>query len=98
MAVRIWRAVLRVTLFLLIWSAAVAVGNHAIQLAVQHRQLAQDVQELENAYKASFDTYAEQLAENERISSDEDRQIDLLKKRFGYTEPDETPIIILKDY
>lgn len=97
-AFRIWRAVLRVSLFLLIWVAAFGVGNHAIGLALEHQQLARDVHELESAYQESFDRYAEQLAENERIMSDENRQIELLKKRFGYTEPDETPIIILKDY
>jgi hypothetical protein len=97
-AVRIWRAILRVTLFLLIWSAALAVANQAVHLALEHQQLSRDVQALEMEYETSLDSYAGQLVENERIKSDEERQVELLKKRFGYTEPDETPIIILKGY
>ncbi|MBN2081625.1 hypothetical protein JW859_05375 [bacterium] len=95
---RIVRAALRVTLFFAIWTAAIAVTVSAVRQAEEHRRLAAEVDELEARYEDEFDAYAEQLAENERIATDEEKQVELLKERFGYTEPNETPIIILKDY
>jgi len=95
---RIWRAIVRVSLFLLIWSMAVVVARQALDQVWEHQRLSREVHSLQQDYAQHLDDYAEQLAENERIANDEERQVELLKQRFGYTEPDETPIIILKDY
>lgn len=95
---RIWRAAMRVTLFFLIWTMAVVVARQALGQVWEHQRLSREVGALQQDYAEHLDAYAEQLAENERIASDEERQVELLKQRFGYTEPDETPIIILKDY
>ena len=95
---RIGRAVVRVTLFFAVWTVAVSVAVSAIKQADEHRRLAAEVTALEGRYEDEFDAYAEQLAENQRIAVDEEKQVELLKERFGYTEPNETPIIILKDY
>lgn len=95
---RIWRATLRVALFFLVWSFAVIVAIQALAQVVEHRRLAGEVQLLQQDYRSQLDAYAALLAENDRIASDEELQVELLKQRFGYTEPDETPIIILKNY
>lgn len=94
----IWRAACRVTLFFAVWVLAVVVAIQAVGQVLEHRQLAREVETLEQDYAQQLDTYAGQLAENELISNDEETQVELLKQRFGYTEPDETPIIILKNY
>jgi hypothetical protein len=77
---------------------AVVVARQALGQAWEHQRLSREVRSLQQDYAENLDAYAAQLAENERIASDEERQVELLKERFGYTEPDETPIIILKDY
>lgn len=48
-------------------------------------------------YKQRLEHYGQVLAEGESLRGDEQYQKDLLKKRFGYTEPDETPIVIVRD-
>jgi hypothetical protein len=94
---RIWRATVRVSLFFLVWTVAVCAVTQAVAQGLEHRQLTMEVQQLEQEYDAQLATYADQLAENERIANDRERQIELLKDRFGYAEPNETPIVILSE-
>lgn len=96
-ALNIWRTVKRATVFLLIWITAGFVVKHAVCQAINHQRLSTEVRCLETDYQDEMNEYAEVLAENERITSDHDTQIAYLKDKFGYTEPDETPIIILRE-
>jgi len=92
---RVMRVVQRVLLLLFFWGLACLVSVRAVAQAVEHRQLARETAQLNAQYQQQLQEYAKLLAEGERISNDHDYQIELLKKRFGYTAPDETPIVIM---
>lgn len=93
----VWRAMVRVTTFFLVWLVAVCAVSQAIAQGLEHRRLGLEVQQLEQQYDEELSAYADQLAENERIANDPEWQIELLKNHFGYAEPDETPIVILSE-
>jgi len=96
-ASRILRIIKRAVLFIAVWTAAILVVKQAVCLASQHQKLSDEVRILEEEYRGELSDYAGVLAENERIASDHETQISYLKDKFGYTEPDETPIIIIRD-
>lgn len=63
----------------------------------EHEQRTAELGRMRADYESQADGYAKLLAEGEKIQGDKQYQKDLLKKRFGYTEPDETPIVIVRD-
>lgn len=87
----------RVILFALVWGLALFTLGKAGVLWFEHRQLAAEVQRLEQRRADELKQYAELLAVGQRLANDKQYQLDLLKRRFGYTAPDETPIAVLRD-
>ena len=93
---RVLLVVGRVLLLLIIWGLAGAVSVRAVAQAVTHRRMLRETAVLQQEYDALLEQYAATLAEGQRLSSDHDYQLELLKQEFGYTAPDETPIVILR--
>ena len=93
---RVMRVAQRVALLLLVWGLACAVSVRAVAQAVVHRNLVHQTAQLESQHQQLLEDYAKLLAEGERIANDHDYQIELLKRHFGYTAPDETPIVIMR--
>lgn len=90
------RLVTRVLLFAGIWTAAILIGWHALKLSISRNNLKAEVQELQSEYNGQLESYAGLLAQIEKIETDHETQVELLKNQFGYAEPDETPIVILR--
>ena len=80
-----------------IWSLAGLALAAAARSYSANRAKAAEVAELEARYGQEMDDYASVLLRGEKLAEDQDFRIRLLKDRFGYTEPDETPIVILED-
>jgi len=80
-----------------VWALALVAAVSATASMIEHHQLRRDVAVLKQDYDREVQEYASLQAEGDRIENDHQYQIELLKKRFGYTEPDETPIVILPD-
>lgn len=81
----------------LLWVAALGL---IFKLAVEYRaytDLHSKVDDLRGRYAAGEKQYAETLAEGDNLQSNEDFQTRVLKKDYGYTLPDETPIVIIED-
>ena len=91
---RIFTGAQRALLFIAVWGLAAAMLIQAGFSCVQHQRLSRQVASLKQQYDKQMQDYAGQLAEGERLSSDQNYQVELLKKKFGYTRPNETPIII----
>lgn len=91
---RILAVAQRALLFIAVWGLAAAMLIQAVRSCIQHQRLARQVAGLQQQYDQQMKDYAGQLAEGERLNNDKDYQIELLKKRFGYTRPNETPIVI----
>jgi hypothetical protein len=81
-----------------VWSLALASLGLAFGAYVQHREAKAELDKLASLYDSQMQDYGRLLAEGEQLRGDKDYQIKLLKKRFGYTEADETPIVIVKQY
>jgi hypothetical protein len=90
-------ALRRLVTLALVWGLAVFYGVQAVAAMLEHRQLRAELVQLHSQYDSDLETYSDELAHGERIRKDEQYQIDLLKKKFGYSEPDETPVIILPE-
>ncbi len=84
----------RALLLIVVWGLAAAVVVQAARSCITHQRLVRDVATMQADYERKLADYASQLAEGERLKNDKQYQVDLLKKRFGYTRPNETPIII----
>jgi hypothetical protein len=84
----------RALLLTIVWGLAAAVVVQAAISFVEHRRLANEVASLGQRYTQQLDNYAGHLAEGERLKHDTEFQVELLKNRFGYTRPNETPIVI----
>jgi hypothetical protein len=84
----------RVLLFVAVWGLAAAMVIQAGRSCVEHQRLARQVAGMQQQYDQQMQDYAGRLAEGERLNNDKDYQIELLKKKFGYTRPNETPIIV----
>lgn len=87
----------RALLLIVVWSLAVALAVQAVRSCITHQRLVREVAAMQADYQHKLADYASQLAEGERLKSDKQYQVDLLKKRFGYTRPNETPIIIERE-
>jgi hypothetical protein len=84
----------RAAVVLVIWGLALLQLGRAVASAVDYVQLKNEVSALDAQYQAKLEDYSGLLAEGERIRNDRDYQVELLKENYGYTEPDETPIIV----
>ncbi len=84
----------RAAVVLGIWMLALLQLGNAVACAVNYVQLKGEVRQLNAQYQARLEDYTSLLAEGEKIRHDPQYQVDLLKKNYGYTEPDETPIIV----
>jgi hypothetical protein len=84
----------RALLLIVVWGLAAAVVVQAALSYITHRRLVREVAGMQADYKQKVADWAAQLAEGEKLQSDKQYQVELLKKRFGYTRPNETPIII----
>jgi hypothetical protein len=91
---RIFTGAQRALLFIAVWGLAAAMLIQAGRSCVQHQRLARQVASLQQQYNQQMKDYAGQLAEGERLNNDQNYQVELLKKKFGYTRPNETPIIV----
>ena len=94
---RTFTLILRLLVLVLIWGLAFTASVRAIDGLVDHRKLTRIVSELSEQYNERLAEYAQLLVEGERIANDRAYQIELLKRRFGYTERDETPIVIIEE-
>jgi hypothetical protein len=79
-----------------LWLLALGSCGLALGAYRQYSQARSDLDVLRRTYDSQMQDYGRLLAEGEQLREDRDYQVKLLKKRFGYTEPDETPIVILK--
>jgi len=79
---------------LAIWAIALLQLGRAVASAVDYVQLKHQVRTLDAQYQDKLQDYSSLLAEGEKIHHDRAYQVDLLKQNYGYTEPDETPIIV----
>jgi cell division protein FtsB len=84
----------RAAILLLIWSLATVQLYRAVAGAIEHRRLSREVTALQAEYQGRLDEYTAVLAESERLRSDPEAQKQFLKGKFGYTERDETPIVV----
>jgi hypothetical protein len=91
------RVIARLAAFTLVWLLALLALWHSLGSTLDHRQLASKVDALSVEYEQEMTRYASLLADIERLTHDRDTQIKLLKDRFGYAQPDESPIIILRE-
>lgn len=91
---RILQIAQRALLLTVVWGLAAAVLAQAVVSYVEHRRLAREVAQLKQRYDEQFDNYAGHLVESARLENDTEYQVELLKNRFGYTRPNETPVII----
>jgi hypothetical protein len=88
------RLLLRALLLLAVWGAATYALCCSVHHLTEHRQLAADVTSLDADYNRRVSDYAGLLVEGHKISNDPDYQVRLLKQRFGYARPNETPIVV----
>lgn len=91
---RLWQIAQRALLLVLIWGVAAAVVVQAACSFITHQRLVRDATAMRADYDKKLADYAAQLAEGERLKHDKQYQVELLKQRFGYTRPNETPIIV----
>jgi hypothetical protein len=89
--------ILRSLALLLVWGLAAFTLSIAYRSYSRNRAVAQEVSRLQSDYTSQMDAYAGVLVEGDKLENDHDYRIQLLKDRFGYAEPDETPIVILDD-
>ena len=88
------RLILRALLLLAVWAAAGYAAYCGGQRLVEHRKVSSDVTRLSSDYDTTVSNYAGLLVEGKKISSDPNYQVHLLKQRFGYARPNETPIVV----
>ncbi|MCH7472434.1 hypothetical protein IIA79_05725 [bacterium] len=94
---RKWLAICRRAAVLsIVWGLAAVLLVRTAESLIAQRRLSQEVSALRSEYDQKLQEYSQLLAEGDRIQNDKQYRIDLLKKRFGYTEPDETPIVIIE--
>lgn len=79
-----------------VWLGAVYFAVLAGSAIIEHRIVANDVAALRARTKLEFEAYSKELAKGERLRTDKEYQASILKGDYGYTKPDETPVIILR--
>lgn len=62
-----------------------------------HRRLKAEVTQLEQEYESQLQELGQVLSEEDRLKHDTEAQKQILIDRFGYTRPDETPILIIDE-
>ena len=94
---RILGAIGRTLLLVSIWSCALLAVGQVIVQALEHQRLAARVEQLKSEYDQQVNDYADTLALGDKITLDQEYRLRLLKERFGYAEPDESPMVIIWD-
>jgi hypothetical protein len=79
---------------LVVWGAAVYAAHCSAVHLAEHNRVAHAVARLSDDYNRSVSDYAGLLVQGQKITSDPDYQVELLKRRFGYARPNETPIVV----
>ena len=64
---------------------------------LEHRRLSSEVAQMEREYQQQLQQLGTVLSEEARLRTDAEAQQQMLIDRFGYTRPDETPIVIMDD-
>lgn len=95
MLARYLPAIRRGIMLLAVWACAMVVCAKATEMIVEHSRKSAEVAQLEVQYNSKIQEYAGLLAEEEKINTDPSKQVDILKENYGYTLPDETPIVIV---
>ena len=95
--VDIFAGLKRLLLLVAVWTCAILIGYQAVRAYLQHRAVSQAVAGLDADYNDRLQVYASELAEGQRIEGNAEYQKELLKKHFGYTERNETPIMIIHE-
>ena len=90
-------AVRRAFVLLAVWAFAICISVKSVSSFIEYRALASEVAELESQYDCQLTKYASLLAQGQRIENDPQCQIDILKGKLGYAEPDEIPIVIVQE-
>ncbi len=90
-------AIRRGIILVLVWACALFFCVQASQIISDHDRKAAEVAELEKQYEAKVDEYVGLLAEGEEIISSPKKQVGILRENYGYTLPDETPIVIVTE-
>jgi hypothetical protein len=80
-----------------IWLIALGASARAVTALVEQQQLRHDVARLAQQREQQRQDYLKLREENMRLATDRPTQVELLKHNFGYTELDETPIVITLD-
>ncbi len=93
----IWTKIKRVATLLAVWAIASYCAFMAWTAYQEHQQRESELAAARENYDQQLQDYSRLLAEGDALRDDKQYQKDLLKKRFGYTEPDETPIVIVRD-
>jgi hypothetical protein len=91
------RAIQRGFGLLAVWIAAVCFAVLACGAFGARMSIVREVEEMRRTSARQFQDYSSKLAEGERLRNDRDYQIGILKENYGYTRPDETPVIILRE-
>jgi cell division protein FtsB len=89
-------ALRRGLILIAIWALASVQLYRATACTLEHRRLTSEIETMQRDYDEQLEDYSRILAEAEALRSDDRTKIDYLKKEYGYTEPDETPIIITR--
>ncbi|MCB1219659.1 MAG: hypothetical protein H7A35_11390 [Planctomycetales bacterium] len=89
------RAIRRLSILLLVWTAAAFMCAKAYASYQEKHEMQRQVDMNQAAYDSKLSELTRLLETQERIKSDTDTQIDLLKQKLGYCEPGEIPIIIV---
>lgn len=90
------RIVQRGLFLLTVWGAAAYFAVLACGAAVAHQRVQSDLAQMHAQTKQEFEAYSKDLAKGEQLTQDKEYQANLLKENYGYTKPDETPVIILQ--
>ena len=82
---------------LAVWLIACLVLYRAGEAFLEHRRLRAEVARMEQEYAAQLEALGQVLIEGERVKNNEAVQEQILIDRYGYTRPDETPIVIVDE-
>jgi hypothetical protein len=86
----VWRAIVLLALIALTVSSII----RATMYSVQHSELAQQVAVLEAEHEKQKLQYTGSLVERQRLQSDPEEQVKLLKEKMGYARKNEIPIVV----
>jgi hypothetical protein len=94
---RTLRAIKRVVILLSVWIITGLVWYHVAGEYSYHQALSSEVAQLEADRDMQAGELTRSLVNEDELRNDPDRKIEMLKKEFGFTRLDETPILILPE-